>query len=110
MIECNVFAQVDMRVGRVVEATDFPEAKKLAYRLKIDFGSEIGRKETSAQLTKNYTKESLLGKLVVGVVNLPAKKIGNFRSEVLILGLPDQTGECILLSADKYIEPGERVY
>src|SRR6476646_8604270 len=83
------FQKVDIRVGRVVEVLDFPEARKPAYKLRIDFGTELGVKRSSAQVTKYYSKEQLINRLVVAVVNFPPKQIGPFMSEVLTLGVPD---------------------
>ncbi len=95
------FVKLDIRVGKIVAVEDFPEARKPAYKLKIDFGSEIGTKVSSAQLVKHYTKEQLMGKLVMGVVNFPPRQIGPFQSEVLTLGVPDSEHECILITPDK---------
>ncbi len=95
------FVKLDIRVGRIVAVEDFPEARKPAYKLKIDFGDEIGTKISSAQLVKYYTKEQLMGKLVMGVVNFPPRQIGPFLSEVLTLGVPDEDHECILMVPDK---------
>ncbi len=95
------FVKLDIRVGKIVALEDFPEAKKPAYKLKIDFGAEIGTKVSSAQLVKHYTKEELVGKMVMGVVNFPPRQIGPFQSEVLTLGVPDETHECILVVPDK---------
>jgi tRNA-binding protein len=95
------FKKLDIRVGKVVGVEDFPEAKKPAYKLKIDFGSEVGVKASSAQLVTRYTKEELLGKLVLGVVNFPPRQIGPFVSEVLTLGVPDETRECVLVAPSK---------
>lgn len=95
------FLKIDIRVGKILSAEDFPEAKKPAYKLTIDFGPEIGQKVSSARLVKYYAKEELVGKLVLGVVNFPPKKIGPFVSEVLTLGVPDKDGECILIQPDK---------
>ena len=95
------FLKIDIRVGKIIKAEDFPEAKKPAYKLTIDFGPEIGVKVSSAQIVKYYTKEKLTGKIILGVVNFPPKKIGPFTSEVLTLGVPDEEGECILIEADK---------
>jgi tRNA-binding protein len=103
------FLRVDIRVGRVVEVEDFPEARKPSYRLKIDFGSEIGVKRSSAQLT-HYTKEELLGRLVLAVVNFPPKRIANFQSEVLVLGVPDELGRAILIAPDRDVPLGGRLY
>jgi len=101
---------VDVRVGKVVEAEEFPEARKPAYKMRIDFGSEIGIKKTSAQITKHYTPESLVGKLVMAVVNFPPRQIGPVRSEVLTLGVPDEEGEVVLLTPDKDVPIGGRLY
>lgn len=98
MIDYNDFAKVDIRVGRIVAVEDFPEAKKPAYKLTIDFGSEIGQKLSSAQVKKYYSKETLMGKMVLGVVNFPPKQIGPFMSECLTLGAPDEDGQCVLIA------------
>ncbi len=95
------FQKLDIRVGRVVEAEEFPEARKPAYKLKIDFGAEVGVKNSSVQITERYKKEELVGKLVLGVVNFPPRKIGPFMSEVLTLGVPDQDGKVILIEPDQ---------
>lgn len=95
------FVKLDIRVGKVVAVEDFPEARKPSYKLKIDFGPEIGTKVSSAQLVKHYTKEQLIDKLVLGVVNFPPRQIGPFQSEVLTLGVPDSEHECILVIPDK---------
>ena len=94
------FDKLDIRLGRVIEVADFPEARKPAYKLKIDFGDEIGVKKSSAQLVALYTKEELEGKLVLGVVNFPPRRIGPFISEVLTLGVPDAGGEVVLIAPD----------
>lgn len=95
------FIKLDVRVGTIVAVEDFPEARKPAYKLTIDFGSEIGVKRSSAQLVKHYTKEQLMGKKVMGVVNFPPRQIGPFVSEVLTLGVPDAEHECVLIVPDK---------
>lgn len=95
------FAKLDIRVGTIVSVEDFPEAKKPAYKLTIDFGGDIGKKRSSAQLVKYYKKEELIGKKVLGVVNFPPRQIGPFLSEVLTLGVPDVEHECILIVPDK---------
>lgn len=94
------FQKLDIRVGKVIEVNDFPEAKKPAYKLKIDFGSEIGIKNSSVQIVVLYKKEELVGRLVLGVVNFPPRKIGPFESEVLTLGVPDKDGNVILIRPD----------
>ena len=104
------FERVDVRVGRVVEAKPFPEARKPSIKLSIDFGPEVGEKRTSAQLTTHYDVESLLGKMVVAVVNFPPKRIAGFKSEVLVLGVPDEAGEVVLLSPDLEVPPGGRMF
>src|ERR1035441_4770611 len=95
------FLKSDIRVGKILNAEDFPEARKPAYKLTIDFGEGIGIKRSSAQITKYYSKEELIGKLILGVVNFPPGQIGPFISEVLTLGVPDENGDVILVSPDK---------
>lgn len=95
------FTKLDIRVGTIVAVEDFPEARKPAYKLTIDFGGEIGQKRSSAQLVTHYTKEQLMGKKVLGVVNFPPRQIGPFVSEVLTLGVPDADHECVLIVPDK---------
>lgn len=109
-ISFDDFLKVDVRVGRVVEAEEFPEARKPAYKMKIDFGPEIGVKKTSAQITKHYTPETLVGKLVMAVVNFPPRQIGPVMSEVLTLGVPDEEGEVVLLAPGKDVPIGGRLY
>lgn len=105
------FDKVDVRLGRVVEALEFPEARKPAYRLAIDFGPAIGVKRSSAQITTHYARESLVGRLVVAVVNFAPKKIGPFTSEVLVLGVPDAAGAVVLLAPDRADVPlGARMF
>src|SRR5689334_9540259 len=101
MINYQDFEKVDIRVGKIISAEDFPEAKKPAYKLTIDFGSGVGLKKSSAQITRNYSKEQLIGKLIIGVVNFPPKQIGPFVSEVLTLGFSDENGDVVLLSPTK---------
>lgn len=95
------FDKLDIRVGKIIEAADFPEARKPAYKLRIDFGPEIGVKNSSAQITDLYAKEELLGKLVLGVVNFPPRQVGPFVSEVLTLGVPDSNEKVALAVPDK---------
>jgi tRNA-binding protein len=109
VIEFDDFLKVDMRVGRIVEVEDFPEARKPAWKLKIDFGDEIGIKRSSAQIT-NYAREELEGRLVVAVVNFPPRQIGPVRSEVLTLGASDQDGRIILLAPDSDVPLGARIH
>lgn len=96
----TAFQAVDIRVGKIVSVHDFPEAHKPAYKLVIDFGGEIGTKQSSVQITQRYTKTELVGKLVLCVVNLPPRRIGPFISEVLTLGVPDKNGSCVLVAPD----------
>ena len=103
------FMKVDIRVGRVVEVEDFPEARKPAWKLRIDFGEEIGVKRSSAQIT-NYAREELEGRLVVAVVNFPPRQIGPVRSEVLTLGASDSEGRIILLAPDADVPLGARIH
>lgn len=109
-ISFDDFLKVDIRVGRVIEAEDFPEARKPAYKMRIDFGPDIGIKKTSAQITKHYTPDALVGKLVMAVVNFPPRQIGPVMSEVLTLGVPDEDGEVVLLTPDKDVPIGGRLY
>jgi tRNA-binding protein len=109
-ISYDTFAQVDIRVGTVVAADEFPEARKPAYKLTIDFGPEIGVKRSSAQLVSNYRREALVGRQVAAVVNFAPRRIGPFMSEVLVLGFPDQTGTVILVAPDKPVENGGRLF
>jgi tRNA-binding protein len=104
------FQRVDIRVGRIVDVEDFPEARKPAYRLRIDFGAGIGIKKSSAQVTRHYTKAQLFDRLVVAVVNFPPKQIGPYVSEVLTLGVPDRDGEVVLLVPDKDVPIGGRMF
>jgi tRNA-binding protein len=94
------FKKLDIRVGKIIGVEDFPAAKQPSYKLKIDFGNEIGVKVSGAQLVKHYTKDQLQGKFVLGIVNLPPRQIGPFLSEVLTLGVPDNNHECILITPD----------
>ena len=109
MIGFDDFMKVDIRAGRVVRVEDFPEARKPAWKLFIDFGSERGEKRSSAQV-KNYTREQLEGTLVIAVVNFPPRQIGPFMSEVLTLGVPDAEGNVILLRPDAEVPVGGRMF
>ena len=104
------FLKVDIRVGQVVRAEPYPEARKPAIKLWVDFGPEIGERKSSAQITKHYTVEELPGKRVMGVVNFPPRQIGKFMSEVLVLGVPDADNEVVLLVPDKDVPLGGRMY
>lgn len=104
------FLKVDIRAGRVLRAEPFPEARKPAYKLWVDFGPEIGERKSSAQITANYALDELPGRMVMGVVNFPPRQIGPMRSEVLILGVPDADGEVVLLAPDSEVAPGARMF
>lgn len=101
MVTIEDFEKLDIRVGKIIEVEDFPEARKPTYKLTIDFGPEIGIKKSAAQLVDLYKKEELVGKLVLGVVNFPPRQIGLFASEVLTLGVPDENRNCVLVVPDK---------
>jgi len=104
------FAKVDIRVGRVIDVQPFPEARKPAYKLWVDYGPEIGVKKSSAQLTAHYTPETLLGRQVLGVVNFPPRQIGPFRSEALVLGLPDENGAVVLIGPGHDVPLGGKLF
>jgi len=104
------FQKLNIRVGRIIDVQDFPEARKPSYRLSIDFGAELGIKRSCAQLTANYSKEELTGRMVLCVVNFPPRQIGPAISEVLTLGVPDLNNECILIAPDREVPPGGRLY
>jgi tRNA-binding protein len=104
------FEKVDVRVGRVVAAEPFPEARKPSIKLAVDFGPEVGEKRTSAQLTAHYAVEDLVGRQVVAVVNFPPKRIAGFESEALVLGVPDAQGAVVLLGPDREVFPGSRMF
>ena len=110
MITYEDFEKVDIRVGKIIKVEDFPEARKPAYKIQIDFGPEIGIKKSSAQITRHYTKDELMGKLVLGVVNFPVKQIGPFLSESLTLGVPDEHGDVVLISPTKEVPIGGRMF
>ena len=104
------FLKVDIRIGRIVKAEPFPEARKPAYKLTLDFGPEIGTKRSSAQITRHYTLDQLDGRLVAAVVNFPPRQIGPFMSEVLTLGFPDAEGEVVLVGVDRDAVVGGRLF
>jgi len=109
-ISFDDFLKVDVRVGRILEAEPFPEARKPALKLRIDFGPEIGMKKSSAQITRYYRPEELVGRLVLAVVNFPPRQIGPMRSEVLTLGVPDADGEVVLIHPDLDVPLGGRLF
>lgn len=109
-ISYDDFLKVDIRVGKILKAEEFPEARNPAYKLQIDFGDDIGIKKTSAQITQNYTLNDLEGKRVAAVVNFPPKQIGPFMSEVLTLGFMDENNHVVLVSPDKDVPLGGRLH
>jgi len=109
-ISFDDFLKVDVRVGVVLRAEPFPQARKAAIKLWIDFGDEIGEKKKSAQITAHYRPETLVGKQVMAVVNFPPRQIGKFMSEVLVLGLPDENGEIVLVGPDQTVPVGGRLH
>ncbi len=109
-ISFDDFLKVDIRVGEITRAEPYPEARKPAIKLWVDFGSELGEKKSSAQITKHYDVETLPGRKVMAVVNFPPRQIGKFMSEILVLGVPDEEGEVVLLKPDKDVPVGGRLY
>ena len=110
MLDFDTFLKTDIRVGRVIRSEPYPEARKPALKVWVDFGPEIGEKKTSAQITDHYTPESLIGEMVVGVINFPPRQIGKFMSEFLLLGLPDAEGGIALVKPDKDVPLGGRMH
>jgi len=110
LIDLAAFERVDVRVGTVVAAEPFPEARKPAIKLLIDFGPEIGRRKSSAQIVRNHRPEDLIGRQVLAVVNFPPRQIGPFMSEVLTLGVPDADGQVMLIGPDRPVPAGGRLY
>lgn len=108
LISWHDFEKVELRVGTVLEVLDFPEARKPAYKLKVDFG-EYGIRWSSAQITKHYTKEDLIGRQIIGVVNFPKKQIANFMSEFLVIGFADANGDIVLSTIDKPVPNGSKL-
>ena len=104
------FLKVDIRVGTVVKAEPYPEARRPAYKVWVDFGAEIGIKKTSAQATAHYTLDDLIGRQVAAVINFPPKQIGKFMSEVLILGFPDSAGEVVVIGPERPVPNGGRLF
>ncbi|MFT4014722.1 MAG: tRNA-binding protein [Paracoccus sp. (in: a-proteobacteria)] len=109
-ISWDDFARVDIRAGRITRAEPFPEARRPAIKLWVDFGPEIGIRKSSAQITAHYTPEALIGRQVLAVVNFPPRQIGPFMSEILVLGLPDPSGEVVLIAPDQPVPEGGRMF
>lgn len=109
-ISYDDFSKVDIRVGTIIRAEPYPEARVPAFKLWVDFGSEIGEKKTSAQITRHYTLDQLAGRQVAAVVNFPPKQIGKFMSEVLVLGFPDADGEVVMVQPERAVPNGGRLY
>lgn len=110
MLSYDEFLKVDIRIGTIISASPYPEARRPSFKLRIDFGPEIGEKKTSAQITKHYAPDTLIGRQVAAVVNFPAKQIGKFMSEVLVLGFPDEAGEVVLIGVDHPAPNGGRLF
>jgi tRNA-binding protein len=109
-ISFDDFLNVDIRVGTIIDAQAFPEARQPAYKLWVDFGAELGTRKTSAQITKYYEMEGLIGRQVAAVVNFPPKQVGKFMSEILVLGFPDRDGEVVLIGVDHEVPNGGRLF
>ena len=110
MIDFEQFLEIDIRVGKIISAEKFLEARNSAYILRIDFGEDLGVKKSSAQITENYSLEELKGKLIMAVVNFPIKQIGPIRSEVLVLGVADSDGNIVLVSPERNVQLGVRLH
>ena len=109
-LDFDTFLKTDIRVGRVIRAEPYPEARNPSIKLWVDFGAEIGEKKTAAQITAHYTPEALVGRMVVGVINFPPRQIGKFMSEFLVLGVPDADGGIVLLAPDQDVPVGGRMH
>lgn len=110
LIDYNDFEKVDIRAGRITQVEDFPEARKPAFKIWVDFGTGIGIRKSSAQVTQNYAREDLIGKMVLAVVNFPPRQIGKYMSEILILGVPDADGNVMLVTPDRDVPLGGKLY
>ena len=109
-LDFDIFLKTDIRVGRVLRAEPYPEARNPSIKLWVDFGAEIGEKKTSAQITVHYTPDELVGRMVMGVINFPPRQIGKFMSEFLVLGVPDADGGIVLLAPDQDVPVGGRMH
>ena len=109
-ISFDDFLKIDVRVGTIVDVQEFPQAHKPAFKLWVDLGAEFGTRKTSAQITKHYTPDELIGRQVAAVVNFPPKQVGKFMSEILVLGFPDADGEVVLIGIDHAVPNGGRLY
>lgn len=110
LINYSDFEKLDIRTGRIVQVEDFPEARKPAFKIQVDFGPGLGIKKSSAQVTQNYSRDDLMGKMVLAVVNFPPRQIGKYMSEILILGVPDANGNVTLVTPDKDVPLGGKLY